>query len=146
MVLQIFALCISISSLALAAFTYFKHDAKLKKQSALLNKFQLEKITKEKDDEKKAKVEANILQKSKGARVIKVYNKGKSTAKNVTIHFPNLVGLQVVTNPFPLDIKPQNSYEIVLFLTIDAPDTTKIEFEWQDDFAEKNLEYQILQF
>ncbi|MEF9479269.1 hypothetical protein OWR28_17385 [Chryseobacterium sp. 1B4] len=87
MVLQIFALCISISALALAAFTYFKHDAKLKKQSALLNKFQLEKITKEKDDEKKQKLKQIFYKKLKERELLRFITKVKLQQETLQFTF-----------------------------------------------------------
>lgn len=143
--LQIFTIILSFSAFCLSLYTYFKHDAKLKKQTSLINSFQLEKFNKEKDSDKKAMVEANIVKQRLGKRVIKVYNKGKSTAKNVQVKIQDLEGVEIINNPFPIDIKPQNSYEIDMFLTNEAPDTIRIEFEWQDEFAEKNSDYQILQ-
>jgi hypothetical protein len=146
MSLQIISIIVSISALALALFTYFKHDSKLKKQSALINKFQLDKFNKEKEDEKKAKVEVNIINKNRGGgKTIKVFNKGKATAKNVNVLVPNIEGIQFIQNPFPVDIKPQASFEIILFLSIEAPDTFRLEYKWQDEFSDTNTDYQILQ-
>ena len=49
-------LSIILSSLALlfAAYTYLKHDKKIKQQSTLLNTYHLEKIEEEKIEEKKS--------------------------------------------------------------------------------------------
>lgn len=53
-IVQIIPIAISAFALLLSLFTYFKHDAKIKKQNALINQFQLEKFRKETDSEKKS--------------------------------------------------------------------------------------------
>lgn len=87
-IIQIIPFVISALALLLSLYTYFRHDAKIKKQNALINQFQLEKFKKENDSEKKAIIEANVINREKGKRIIKVYNKGKAIAKNVVVTFP----------------------------------------------------------
>ena len=50
---QIIPIAISAFALTLSLYTYFRHDAKIKKQNALINQFQLEKFKKETDSEKR---------------------------------------------------------------------------------------------
>lgn len=140
-------LAIIISSLALifSAYTYFKHDNKIKQQSSLLNKYHLEKIEKEKVEEKRAIIEANVISDSKGRDLIKVYNKGKSIAKSVNVTIPKNNGYEVINNPCPIDIKPQNGIEIMLIPFNSCPDKIEISFEWKDDFNEKNVDSQMIQ-
>lgn len=118
--MEIAGLVISIIALLLALFTYFKHDLKIKKH-------QIEKIEKEKTGEKKAVIEANVIKGNKGKRQLKIYNKGKSIAKNVTVTILNIDGFRVIDNPCPIDIKPQNGIEISLILFMDSPDKIDIE-------------------
>jgi Na+-translocating ferredoxin:NAD+ oxidoreductase RnfG subunit len=140
-------LAIVISSLALifSAYTYFKHDKKIKQQSRLLNQYNLEKIEKEKEEEKKAKIEAFVVKEYKGTRTIKIYNKGKSIAKSVNVIIPKNDGYEVINNPCLIDIKPQNGIEVMLILSTNCPDKIKIGFEWKDDFNEKNIDSQMIQ-
>ena len=90
--MEIAGLIISLIAISLALFTYFKHDITIKQQAKLLNKYQLEKIKVDKEDEKKALIEANVIKADKGKRIIKVYNKGKSTAKQVNVIIPDING------------------------------------------------------
>lgn len=143
--MEIAGLVISIVALLLAIFTYFKHDLKIKKQSALINKYQIEKIEKEKIGEKKAIIEANVIKGDKGTRKLKVYNKGKSSAKNVIVDIPELNGFQVMRNPCPIDIKPQNGIEISLVVFMGGPDKIDISYEWSDDFSDRNKDKQTIQ-
>jgi Na+-translocating ferredoxin:NAD+ oxidoreductase RnfG subunit len=140
-------LAIIISSLALifSAFTYLKHDKKIKQQSSLLNEYHLAKIAKEKEEERRAIIEANVVSDSKGRDLIKVYNKGKSIAKSVNVTIPKNDGYDVLNNPCPIDIKPQNGIEIMLILFNSCPDKIEISFEWKDDFNEKNIDLQMIQ-
>jgi len=140
-------LSIILSSLALifSAYTYFKHDKKIKHQSSLLNKYHLEKIEKEKIEEKKAIIEANVVTDSRGRNLIKVYNKGKSIAKSVNVIIPKNDGYEVINNPNPIDIKPQNEIEIIMIVFTNCPDKIEISFEWEDDFSKKNIDSQMIQ-
>lgn len=143
--MEIAGLVISIIALLLALFTYFKHDLKIKKQAALINKYQIEKIEKEKTGEKKAVIEANVIKGNKGTRQLKIYNKGKSIAKNVIVTFPNIDGFQVINNPCPIDIKPQNGIEISLIVFMVRPDKIDIKYNWSDDFSDINNDKQTIQ-
>src|SRR5690554_4588750 len=103
-----------ISCLALlgGVFTYCKHDKKIKSQDEKINQYKLELIEKQKVDEKKAIIEANIIKGESYKRIIKVYNKGKAIARNVQVNFPKLEGCNISSNPCPIDIRPQNSIDI----------------------------------
>jgi hypothetical protein len=111
----------------------------------LINQFQLEKLKKETEAEKRAIIEANIINRDKGERLVKVYNKGKATAKNVIVKFPESANVFIGSYPSPIDIKPQNSIEINVQAYIGSPDTLQIEFEWQDDLRLNNKDCQIIQ-
>ncbi|MBN2891094.1 MAG: hypothetical protein JXL97_04435 [Bacteroidales bacterium] len=144
--MEIIGIILSILALSLSIFTYFKHDKKIKQQSRLLNEYNLEKIVKEKEEEKKAKIEAFVVKENKGTRTVKIYNKGKSLAKNVNVKIPEHDGYHVFTNPCPIDIRPQNSIEIKLGALIENhPDKIKIDFEWSDEYKEENRESQMIQ-
>lgn len=139
---------IFLSSIAifLSVFTYFKHDKKIKQQSSLLNKYHLEKIEKEKEEEKKAIIEADVITGQKGTRIIKVYNRGKNIAKNVNVLIPKNDGYSVLINPCPIDIRPKNGIEIKLTVLLDRQiDKIDIEFEWSDDFCLTNKDSQTIQ-
>ncbi|MGK0447482.1 MAG: hypothetical protein ACJA2M_001256 [Polaribacter sp.] len=144
--MEIAGIIISIFALSLSIFTYFKHNKKIKEQSVLLNKYHLEKIEKEKEEEKKAIIEANVITGHKGTKIIKVYNRGKSIAKNVNILIPENDGYKVFINPCPIDILPQNGIEIKLSTFLGKrPCKIEVEFEWSDDFKERNKESQTIQ-
>ena len=143
--MELIGIVISIIALILTVFTYFKHDIKIKQQERLLNEYQLTKIETEKTDSKKAIIEANVIQIKDGKDKIKVYNKGRSTARNVIVTISDTEGLKVIHNPCPIDIRPQNGIEIIVLLFTNYPDKVKIDFEWDDDFKNKNRDSQLVQ-
>lgn len=144
--MEIAGFVLSILALIFSAFIYIKHDIKIKRQSKLLNEYQLEKIEKEKEEQKKALIEAFVVKGQKGNRTIKVYNKGKSIAKNVNVIIPENDGYHIFNNPCPIDIKPQNGIEIKLGALLEGhPDKIDIKFEWSDEYKIDNIEYQTIQ-
>ncbi len=143
--MEIIGIAISIIALILSVFTYFKHDIKIKQQERLLNEYQLTKIENDKADSQKAIIEANVIQIKDGKDKIKVYNKGRSEARNVTVTIPDIEGFRVIHNPCPIDIRPQNGIEIVVLLFTNYPDKLKIDVEWDDDFKDKNSDSQFIQ-
>lgn len=144
--MEIAGFILSILALLFSAFIYIKHDIKIKKQSKLLNEYSLEKIEKEKEDEKKAIIEANVYNENKGTRVIKIYNRGKSVARKVNVTVPKNDGYHVFKNPSPMDILPQNSFEIKLSAFLEnKPDKIDIAYEWDDDYKENNKATQTIQ-
>ncbi|KUY30037.1 hypothetical protein ATB96_15790 [Elizabethkingia ursingii] len=143
--LQTIPIIISACALFLSLFTYFKHDAKIKKQNTLINQFQLEKFRKETDLEKKAIIEANVIRGDKGKRIIKVYNRGKAVAKKVVVTFPGTPNVSIIDYPNIIDIKAQNSIEIYVYTYVGSPDILQINFEWQDELSLYNKDSQTIQ-
>jgi len=136
---------ISVIALIFTAYTYFKHDKKINEQSVLLNEYQLNKIKREKNEEKKAIIEANV-NKVEGKRIIKVYNRGKCIARDVTVIIPDSDKFHIFNNPCPIDIRPQNGIDITLgAFNDDCPDIIEISLEWSDDFAKNNKDKQKIQ-
>lgn len=138
-------LIVSIFALLFTLFTYFYHDFKIKKQTDRINKYQLEKIEREMISEKKAIIEANVIKNKTNERLIKIYNRGKSIAKNVIITIPEMDGYVVKNNPCPIDLKPQSGIDISLSTFICASNKIDIIYEWSDDFSEKNNGAQTIQ-
>ena len=66
--MEVWGLIISILALLASAFTYFKHDKKLKEQERKINEYQLKQIEKEDLESKKAAIRGNIVKGLKGKR------------------------------------------------------------------------------
>ncbi|MGE4288961.1 MAG: hypothetical protein AB7E36_09745 [Salinivirgaceae bacterium] len=143
--MEVFGLIVSFIALSLALFTYIKHDIKLKKQSAQLNDYHLEKIEVEREERLKAIIEASSKDSGKGRKIIKIFNRGKSIAKDVKVIIPEVGGFTLGDNPSPIDILPQHEINITLFLFNNHPDKLTIEFMWSDDYKSENRESQTIQ-
>ena len=143
---QIIPFVISILALILSFYTYFKDDKKIKKQSTLINEFQLIKLKKEAEAEKKAIIEANVIKDEKGKRIIKVYNKGKFLAKNVIVTFSDEPNISFMDYPKSIDLRPQNSMEIIFYAFMGSPNILEINFKWEDGIKKDNQDSQIIQF
>lgn len=115
-----------------------------------INKFQLEKFEKEKEDEKKAHIAGNIINKSKGTKSLKVFNSGKAPAANVRIDFCDTMWGEVpIMNknilPYP-KLDPHNGFEMN-FIAFEGMTgkTVNIRFVWDDERGKNNENNQILQ-
>lgn len=145
MSLPVFTLIISLCSLILALYTFIKHDSKIKKQTKLINDLQLEKLNKEKITDKKAIIEGNLFSKNKGVITIRIFNKGKSLAKNVMAKIKDEQNFYVLTNPKSIDLKPHNSFEIRLVCREGSTEILQLNYFWDDDFKNNNLDNQSIQ-
>lgn len=139
------SLIISIAAILWSLITYFVHDRKIKQQEARINEYQLEKIKNEEEENKKALICGNIVKGSDELRILKIYNKGKATARNVDIQ--SLEPAMKITRDYDLPcelIQPQDYIEF-RFYAGHIPETKmKITFTWDDDFKSENERTQIL--
>lgn len=102
-------------------------------------------MNEDKEEAKRAIVEANVIKYDNGKRVIKVYNKGGSIAKNVNVIIPNHEGYKIIIDPSPIYIRPQHSIEIIMINNMKVPDKTEFEFIWTDKANENNRDRQSIQ-
>jgi hypothetical protein len=143
--MEIIGLIISIFALIFSLFTYFYHDIKIKKQEQILNAYQINEIKEKTIAAKKAIIEANTIKINPGKNILKIYNKGLALAKNVNLIFTSTDDLIMTNNPFPIDLKPQQSVDITFLLSTGCPEKVKIGLQWDDDYKENNIEYQYIQ-
>jgi hypothetical protein len=147
--MEIAGLTISILALLFSLCTYLKHDIKIKKQAALINEYQIEKIEKKKAEEKKAIIEVNVIKSKEGKSQIEINNKGKSIAKKFIVSIPSMDGFRVKNDSCPIDIKPQNGIKISLVPFISGskcpPEKIEINYKWSDEFCDFNNDKQIIQ-
>ncbi len=145
MIISIISLCVAAAALLLSYYTYITHDKELKNQAKLINSYQIEKIELEKEESKKAVIEASVTSEDKDGIIINVSNKGKSKAKNVQVIFPENDSICIIENPLMVVLKPQNSFKIKMHLSSSYPDTLDITFRWEDDYNKDNKDHQIIQ-
>jgi len=138
---------ILISIIALV-FTWLT-DRKVKAQQVIINEYDLNRKKSEIIESKKAIVEANAF-KSGNNWKIKIYNKGKATAKNIRIVSPDLIGdnginLNIKKDFFPYQmLHPQTSFEIDIMLFSRYKKSPKVKFIWDDDSGLNQEREQLL--
>ena len=73
LIVAIAAFVVSLGALIFSAYTYSKHDKKIKAQEQIINDYQINKIKKEDEDRKKASIRGNIVN-YRGKSILKIYN------------------------------------------------------------------------
>lgn len=141
-----YSLIISILSLIVTIFTYIKHDRKIKEQEQLINNHQIAKIEEEKTQLKQAIVRASLIPGNKGSRILRVYNKGKATAKNVRLIINDEPNYLFSTNPFPIAILNDGEHvDLNIFLHKGLPNTISFTILWDDEYKKENSYLQTVQ-
>lgn len=143
--MELSGLLVSILAFVFAVFTYIIHDRKLNKQAKLLNRYQLDNIIQEKENSKKAIIEAKVIKGDKGKRTIRVCNNGKAKAMNVNVNFVSAPKVNILINPCPIDMLPKGEIDIISTVSLDTSEKIVLEFNWEDDFKKDNIELQMLQ-
>lgn len=145
--MNVLGLIISILALAASAFTYFKHDKKLKDQERKINEYQLKQIEKEDLESKKAAIRGNIVKSlNKGNRTLKIYNSGRAIARNIRIEGLCIEGLLHRADKFfPYELmNPQDYAEVSIVLFRNYPSTIKLKYIWDDESGKDSEFEQVL--
>lgn len=144
--MEVWGLIISILALLASAFTYFKHDIKLKEQERKINEYQLKQIEKEDLESKKAAIRGNIVKGLKGKRTLKVYNSGRAIARNIRIEGLDVEGLfHRADEVFPYELmNPQDYTEVNIMLFNNCAPTIKLKYIWDDESGKNNEFEQVL--
>lgn len=144
--MEVWGLIISILALLASAFTYFKHDKKLKDQERKINEYQLKQIEKEDLESKKAAIRGNIVKGLKGKRTLKVYNSGRAIARNIRIEGLDVEGLfHRADEVFPYELmNPQDYTEVNIMLFNNCAPTIKLKYIWDDESGKNNEFEQVL--
>lgn len=128
------------------AFTYFKHDRKIKAQEKLINEYHIKKIEEEKIQETKAIVRATLITGSKGHRILRVYNKGKAVALNIRLIINDEPNYLYATNPFPFQLLNENeNVDLKMAIHKETPDSISFNILWDDEFGVDNVHSQTVQ-
>ena len=105
-------------------------------------KLQIEKLKVEADARLKAVIRGNIVEsRTKGNRILKIFNAGQAIAKNVNVEWLNPDDEVIVQWEFGLigEISPQNGRSYNIALCMGHPDTMRLRYTWDDDYREKNV-------
>ena len=136
LIVAIAAFVVSLGALIFSAYTYSKHDKKIKAQEQIINDYQINKIKKEDEESRKANIKGNIYP----------GNKGKLIARNIRVEGLDVDSLIVIGKElFPYELmNPQDDTELTLWITKDSPSTIRLRYIWDDDFGQNNEFEQVL--
>ena len=104
-------------------------------------RLQIEKLKREEIERKQAIIRGNIIEgKSKGSRILKVFNSGQSKARNVSVEWLNPDDSVIVQQEFDFrgEISPQSSRSFNMALCEGHAQTMRLRFSWSDDNEENN--------
>jgi len=104
-------------------------------------RLQVEKLKREEMERKQAKVRGNIIEgRSKGSRILKVFNAGQSKARKVSVEWLNPDDSVIVQQKFGLlgEISPQSSRSYNMVLSEGHIPTMRLRYTWSDDNDENN--------
>ncbi len=107
-----------------------------------LNKLLLEQGHTEAQALLKADVGANFVKIGRGAYRLKIFNKGKSVAKNVRIEFPDgddPLPLDELNSKFPMEtLECHQSVDLVVAVHFETKMKHKIRLMWEDEISTDN--------
>lgn len=137
---------LSVIAIIGTVYTYLKHDRKIKAQEKLINDYQLGKIEEEKIQKRQAVVRASLIPGTKGHRILRVYNKGKATARNVRLIIKDEPDYLYTTNPFPFPaLNESENVDLNIHLHMGSPDDISFEILWDDEYSSDNSHEQTVQ-
>ena len=131
---------IAVLSLAFGAFTYLRHDKKLKEQQAIINAYEIQKHQQESVEQKKADVRASMINKfvsdfCTGTLVIKNY--GKATAQRVFVSCQTHKHTKSLPAFIPIDQLVSQEYrEFPVSWHFFDGGEYQVTISWSDDFAD----------
>ncbi len=148
------ALIIAGVSLLIAVISLVKSSKAQRLQNQVnqlelkIKEYELERISKEKENADRACVEARFITVGKGKHRLKVWNSGDATAYNVTARFDGNVGIMIMDQdkqPFD-ELESRKSYELVLVTHNGSASKFRIITEWTDSLGEQHSKTQMGDF
>jgi hypothetical protein len=107
-----------------------------------LNKILLDKESSESSSEKKANLGASFVKIGSNNYRLKIWNKGKATAHNVMIEFPEgneIISERDLENKFPLEVLDvYQSVEIIAAVHMNTKPKHAIKLIWSDGYNDRN--------
>ena len=103
-------------------------------------RLQIEKMKKEADEQKKAIIRSEIINRIAGSRILKISNTGKSVAKNLKIEWLNTDdNIMILPDLGEIgDLTPNNVRLFKMVLAIGHSETMDLRYTWSDEYSEKN--------
>lgn len=138
---------ISALALSLSLFTFFRFDAKLKKQEKVLNDYRIKEYQDADYAKHYALLSINAYWRDKDSLYLIIENDGPSDAYNVTVKDldkDSYLFRDLVTS-FPIaTIESGDSIQLELLVYSDMPKKTMLQVTWEDDSKEKHIDKVVL--
>jgi hypothetical protein len=102
---------------------------------------QIEKLRQEARAYQQAKIRGNIIEsRTRGNRILKIFNAGQAIAKNVNVEWLNPNDEVFVQWEFGMigDITPQSGRSYNIALCEGHPETMRLRYSWDDDYKDNN--------
>jgi len=136
-------------ALILAGISLYKNHRSDKRQDELaatteqLNRLLIERETQAGQDSKRADLSANLITVGKNNRRLKVFNRGKGTARNVRLidlqEKDSLLSRGDIQRKFPLPILEQHqSVEVAASSHLSGPSRAHVKLVWDDESGENH--------
>jgi hypothetical protein len=139
---------IAVLALALSAYATWITSRFNRRQESLiagqekLNEVLLQKELTESVAADHADLGASFIKLGQGNHRLKVFNRGKSAARNVMIEFPDgnsLIIQSEIEDKFPLEVlEPQQAVELVAAVAMGSPRKLPVKLTWSDAQGERN--------
>lgn len=146
--METWTLLISAVALVVSLYTYFAHDRKLKQQEQKINEYQLEQLQKEEQANKKADIVGEMsLIKAGDNGVLRVFNRGFSSAKNIRIEGFDYENYTILNNAIlPYDcLNAGGDFSLKIFRIGRSFPTMTITFIWDDEWGVDRKNQQTIQ-
>ena len=108
----------------------------------LLNKRLLAREDNQAEADRRAELGASFIKLGSGNWRLKVFNKGRAAARNVTISFPegqDCFSQSDIDSKFPLEVlEPMQSIELIAGISFGSKSKYPTVLSWEDDFQESN--------
>lgn len=146
--METWTLLISAVALVVSLYTYFAHDRKLKPQEQKINEYQLKQLQKEEQAEKKADIVGEMsLIKAGDNGVLRVFNRGLSSAKNIRIEGFDYENYSIPNNailPYGC-LNAGEDFSLKIFRIGRSFPTMTITFIWDDEWGVDRKNQQTIQ-
>lgn len=137
-IIAIFALLLSAYSTK-KTFDFNKRQNEFIETNDKLNQLLLQKETLDAENQNSADLSANFIKVGTSKHRLKIYNKGKSTARNVRIEFPDgneLIVTGDIRDKFPVPILEEyQSVELIACVHNQSPSRLTVKLIWDDDIS-----------
>ena len=131
-----------------STYTFNKRQTSFIENQEKLNNLLLKKEKNEAINDKRADLGANIIKLGNNDYRLKIFNKGKSTARNVQIYFPEGNDILIdseINEKFPLEsLDYQQSVELIACISLGIKIKHIIKLCWVDDCEEYNEKHVTL--